>query len=514
MQVSAVFGSPLPERHSSAAVEPNAFRILMLGDFGAIVDPGKVLDIDRDSEESVMERLQVTAVLSDVAGVGEVRFAVRELDDFHPDRLFQQLPLFESLRNQRSRLQNSSTFAAEAAAIVASGKSARGDSNATTDSKPTSSQAEVAAAETGSAEAASDLSSLLEQTVQQTAAVRPTVEQPLVLGGLDVDELVRNIVAPYVLQKPDPKQAEFVAAVDDAIAGLMNSVLHHPAFQQLEAAWRGVHMLVRQLPTDSTLRLGLLQNSRQQLQTDLNAADDFTQTKLHQILVDQTVGMDHDPWTLVVGDYRFGHAVADTELLGRLARIHAAAGSVFVASADPEIVGCADLVASSDPHDWSPVEPEAAANWQQLRSLPESRSLVLAMPRILARRVYGADSDPTEAFRFEEMPEGSDHDSYLWMNPAFAVATLLGTAFSQAGWSISEAWSPALDGLPIHVYCDKDGDEVVKPCAEVELYLRAGEVLSAFGLTAVHSVRDEGSVRIPAVRCVAVESDPLAGLWS
>jgi type VI secretion system protein ImpC len=416
MQVSAVFGAPLPERHSAETVEPDAFRILMMGDFGATIDPGKILDIDRDTEESVMERLQVTAVLNDVAGVGEVRFPIRELDDFHPDRLFQQLKLFESLRNQRSRLQNTSTFAAEAAAIMASGKSPAAERTTAaqaTEPAATSADAQSTAESTA---AAADMGSLLERTLEHTRAVRPTVEQHLVLGGLDVDELVRRIVAPYVLHKPDARQAEFVAAVDDAIAALMNNVLHHPAFQQLEAAWRGVRMLVRQLSTDATLRLGLLQTSRQQLQADLNAADNLTQSRLHQILVDNTVGLNQDPWTVVVGNYTFSHDAEDTDLLGRLSRIHAAAGSVFVAAAAPEVAGCPDLVSHPDPHDWSPVDPEAAQRWQQLRSLPESRSLVLAMPRILARRVYGADTDPIEAFRFEEIPNGSVHNSYLWMN--------------------------------------------------------------------------------------------------
>src|SRR5262245_20106930 len=41
-----------------------------------------------------------------------------------------------------------------------------------------------------------------------------------------------------------------IARLDDLINRTVNSILHHPRFQRLEASWRGLHYLVGLLPED------------------------------------------------------------------------------------------------------------------------------------------------------------------------------------------------------------------------------------------------------------------------
>ena len=83
-----------------------------------------------------------------------------------------------------------------------------------------------------------------------------------------------------------------------------------------------------------------------------------------------------------------------------------------------------------------PPSPEAAQAWQALRNLPEAAYIGLALPRFLLRLPYGADTEPVEAFDFEEMSSPFDHESFLWGNPGFACALLLGQAFSLNGWQL------------------------------------------------------------------------------
>ncbi|MEZ6129351.1 MAG: type VI secretion system contractile sheath large subunit [Planctomycetaceae bacterium] len=499
MPVSAVFGAPLPDRRPKPKEPSETFRILVLGNFGSSTAWGKPVAVDRDNLDDVIQRLGVTIRLNDIPDAGSVNVSIGEMEDFHPDRLYQQLDLFESLRNQRQRLQNSETFAAESAAIMAA------------QAKSDVAQQQQQPAGTDEASAI-DPADLLQRAMEQTEAERPEITQSTSIGGLDIDELVRRIVAPYVLQKADPRQAEFVAAVDDAIAQTMRRVLHDPAFQQVEASWQGIRLLTRRLPTDASLQISLMPVSKQQLADDLMSTDDLTRTKLHDVLVDQTSVIGTEPWTLVVGNYTFENSEADTDMLGRVARIHSAAGSVFLSAASPQIVGCDNLRSQRDPHEWTAAPADAAKRWQTLRDLPQSASIALAMPRILIRRAYGEETDPIESFRFEEIPDGTVHNDYLWLNPAFAAATLLGQSFSQAGWDLMSAWSPELDGLPIHFYSDDD-DTVMQPVAEVELVLRAGDVLSAAGLTAVHSVRDQGCVLIPALTSLSSAGGRVTDRW-
>ena len=77
------------------------FRILVLGDFGAHVASGHPVSIDRDNFDQVMSRFDVQL---DLPGAGVLRF--KELEDFHPDRLYQSLDLFRDLRSLRRDVQD------------------------------------------------------------------------------------------------------------------------------------------------------------------------------------------------------------------------------------------------------------------------------------------------------------------------------------------------------------------------------------------------------------------------
>src|SRR6185369_10696905 len=98
------------------------------------------------------------------------------------------------------------------------------------------------------------------------------------------------------------------------------------------------------------------------------------------------------------------------------------------------------------------------------RSTTDARWVGLAMPRFLLRLPYGAKTDATERFAFEEMPDPPVHQLYLWGNPAIVCTLLLGEAFSRSGWDMRPGEVSQVDGLPAHVY-KKDGEPELKPCA-------------------------------------------------
>ena len=83
------------------------FRILVAGDFsGGTGKNRRTIEIDRDNFDAVMER--VAPELSLPFGSGDVVLKFRELDDFHPDRLFQNLAPFQKLRELRAGLEDGS----------------------------------------------------------------------------------------------------------------------------------------------------------------------------------------------------------------------------------------------------------------------------------------------------------------------------------------------------------------------------------------------------------------------
>jgi type VI secretion system protein ImpC len=465
-------GEPVLERP-----DPDTpFRILILGNFSGHANRGvrRPVLVDRDNFEEVLEKLAPELRLP----WGSIRF--RELDDFHPDHIFERLELFRALRETREKLSDRSTFAATAAAL----------------------QPKPPAPDPTPQPRAVSLTDLVEETETRASARTSRALD-------DFSALVRDLVAPHVVPSADPRQAEMIAKVDTATGEGMREVLHHPDFQALEAAWRGLFFLVRRLETGDDLKLYLLDVSKAELQEELTAARALRSTATYRVLVEQTVGTPGgQPWAVVAGNFGFTDSVDDVMLLGCLAGIARAAGAPFLAAASPSVVGCDSLGAHPSPEQWQSVAGDRLKAWEILRNFPEARYLGLAMGRFLLRLPYGKDTDPAEQFAFEEFAGAARHEDYLWGNPALACVCLLGQAFEQSGWDLCPGTIHDIDGLPVHVYRE-DGEPHMKPCAEALLTEKAAHAILDKGIMPLLSLKDRDAVRLLRFQSVA---DPPAAL--
>ena len=513
------------------AEEP--FRVLLVGDFAGRASRGgpaeaeelsarRPVAVDRDNFDQVMRRLGVRLRLA--AGGPALDLYFDALEDFHPDRLYERLEIFRALRQTRRRLQDRSTFE-DAAAEVRRWTPARGSDAATSraatppgsDSpRPPGPPADEAAgpssrdliAQMLDAKAAPAGGTAAADSSESVAGVPPK-------SSSDFTRFLREVVGPHVVADTGAREEELTAVVDEAVAASMRAVLHHPDFQSLEAAWRGLRFLAHNLDTGPHLKLYLLDLTRDELAADLRSSDDLTRTALYRLLVERTQGTPGgEPWALLAGVYTFDATRADAELLGRLAKLAHAAGAPFVAGAAPRVVGCASLADSPDPDDWraAPAVADAEA-WRALRRLPEAATLGLALPRFLLRLPYGADTDPVDGFDFEETPGEPPHESYLWGNPAFALAYLLAEAFSREGWSLRPGDVQGINDLPLHVF-ETGGERQTKPCAEVLLGERAARAILERGVMPLLSFKDRDEVRLARFQSLSDPPARLAGRWS
>jgi type VI secretion system protein ImpC len=457
--------------------EPDTpFRVLICGDFSGrtnrgVFEPGaparRAIAIDRDNFDEVLKKLRPELRIA-LAGDGSPALAVRfgELEDFHPDRLFQGVELFRALRETRDKLSDSATFAAAAAALQ---------------------PAEPAPAPPPTSLAPISLDDLIDETV--------AAETGRALD--DWSALIRDIVAPHLVPGADPRQAEMIAQVDSATSEAMRALLHQPAFQELEAAWRAVFFLVQRLETGVDLKLYLLDVSKAELAAELDAArDNLRLSEIWRIVVEQTVGTPGaQPWAVVAGNYSFDQSPADLKLLARMGAIAREAGAPFLAAAAQRML-----------------ENIAGGAFRQIRKLPQARWIGLTLPRFLLRLPYGKDTSPAEQFVFEEAPPPPGHDSYLWGNPAFACVCLLGEAFNRAGWEMRPGSVGEIGGLPLHVFED-GGEKKSKPCAEVLMTEQGAEALLDHGIMPLASLRDRDVVRLVRFQSIADPLAPLAGRW-
>jgi len=491
------------EKLASQAETP--FQILLIGDLtgradralaGQGTDDREPVKVDRDDLDAAIRRFAPELKLT-VPAAGPAALVIKfdTLDDFHPDRLFERLEAFQALRTLRHRLHNRDSFEAAAAEVRSwIAPAARGGAPSKVPEPP----------ELELPEGERVVRELLER---QAPARAPR-------GAGDWEAFLRQIVAPYVVAREDPQQAELISAVARASGALMRAILHHPTFQGLEAAWRAVDFLVRRLETGSDLELWVLDAAKAELARTFTDGSDFRSSWIHRVLVERTVGISgRVPWAVLIGDYTFESSPEDVAILSAMAHLAHAARAPFVAAAGARLLGCESLEQTPDPDDWRAPDEADRRRWTDLRRSPEAAYLGLAFPRFLLRLPYGREGERLEAFDFEELPDGRSHDAYLWGNPAMGCAVLLGQAFSEHGWAFRPGAVQEIDGLPLYVY--EDGRERrVKPCAEVLLTLRAAEIVLDHGLMPLLSLRDRDVVRLARFQSIRDPLTPLAGRWS
>ena len=491
------------------------FCLIVLADFsgranrgvcesGAALAARKPILVDVDNFEEVMGRLGVRLELPAAGDNGpRVPLEFEELEDLHPDQVFQRLEIFQALRKTRKRLLDPSTLAQTAAEMQAW---------APQTPQPTPSQATPQPAEDKAEGAGESQGDMFQRLLGGSASAPQEPARPQPASGLEA--ILRSAVGPHIVPDPDPRQDQLIAAVDEAISAQMRAVLHHPDFQALEAAWREVHLLISSLETDEQLKLYLMDLSKAELAADLASTDELQQTAAYKLLVERSVGTPGgEPWAVIVGDYTFHKTAQDAEMLSRIGKVAAAAGAPFVSAAAPGVVGSDSFDETPDPENWdAQAEAGDAAAWEVLRQLQEASYVGLALPRFLLRLPYGAETDPIDAFDLEELPEGFPHESYLWGNPGVACACLLGQTFAQDGWGFRPGVLDRLGGLPVHAF-KKDGESEMKPCAEAWLTDRAAERISGEGLMSLRSVKGSDAVQLFRFQSVADPPAALAGPW-
>ncbi len=439
----------MEEKPSRAAVlDPDEpFRILVMGNFsGGAGRNRRLIEIDRDNFDQVLALLAPELHLVSSGATVPVRF--RNLDDFHPDQLLAGLPLFQKLRELRQRLSDPATFSAAAAELEPR-------ANPPAPPVPKLSGADLLRQITGE-EAPRDL--------------------PEEHTGWD--RLIGDIVTKYGAAGPDPRQPQWIARIDEAITGEMRTLLHHPDFQALESAWRGMYFLTRRLDTGEELKIYLMDLPQEELTSGAGLADIAR-------------ALEAEPMAAMAGLYAFGKT--DEPALGRLAALAQNANVPFLAGLAPSVVGMEEL-------------------FGDLRQSLKARWIGLAMPRFLLRLPYGATTDETETFGFEEMPVPPQHERYLWGNPAIACAYLLGEAFSRYGWRMRPGIVQEIESLPAHIY-KADGASELKPCAEILLTESAAELLMDRGFMPLASIKGSDRVRLVRFQSLAKPAAPLAGKW-
>ena len=308
------------------------------------------------------------------------------------------------------------------------------------------------------------------------AAVRTLAEQVLTDSRIVSDDVTQTINA-------------YIAEIDRKLSEQLNQIMHHPDFQKLEGAWRGLHHLVTNTETDPMLKIRVVNVSKKELAKNLKRFKGvaWDQSPIFKRVYEEEYGqLGGEPYGCLVGDYYFDHSPQDIELLRGMSQIAAASHAPFIAAADSTLLGMENWNELANPRDLSMIftTPDYAG-WRSLRAMDDARYLALAMPRTLARLPYGAKSDPVEEFDFEEDTEGADSSKYTWQNAAYSMAVNINRSFKQYGWCTrirGVESGGAVENLPVHTFPSDDGGVDMKCPTEIAITDRRSAELDKMGL--------------------------------
>ncbi|MDQ1077861.1 type VI secretion system contractile sheath large subunit [Pseudoroseomonas cervicalis] len=284
-----------------------------------------------------------------------------------------------------------------------------------------------------------------------------------------------------------------IAEIDRKVSEQLNAVMHHERFLKLEGSWRGLHYLVKNSETGTSLRLRLLQASKRELSRDLQRATEFDQSQLFKKLYENEFGMPGgEPYGALIGDYEWTNHPDDVETLRLVSNVAAASFAPFISAAGAGMFGFDDWRELSKPRDLAKIFDTAEyAKWRAFRETEDSRFVNLVMPRVIARLPYGAGTVPVDEFGYEEAPTDAAgrpqqmaHGDYCWMNAAYVMGARLTDAFAQHGFCVAIRGAEGggkVSNLPNHTFVSDDGDIDAQCPTEIGITDRREAELSALG---------------------------------
>ncbi len=233
-----------------------------------------------------------------------------------------------------------------------------------------------------------------------------------------------------------------IAAIDTLLGQTVDAILHHPAFQRLEALWRGTGFLVDRATNTRGIKIRILAARWTEIVRDADQAPDFDQSRIFDKVYSDEFGMPGgEPFGLMLVDHAITHrpqagqAADDVSALRSLAAVAAASFCPFVFSAAPSLFGVdsfRDLGKATDLTGGF-AQPEYT-RWRSFREMEDSRFIAVAMPRILMRHPWRDDGTRNDRFRYAETVSAPDASAYLWGSAGFAFAAVVIRAYAHYSW--------------------------------------------------------------------------------
>jgi type VI secretion system protein ImpC len=326
-----------------------------------------------------------------------------------------------------------------------------------------------------SAATTTEAPALLDQIISNTKQTEPDRAQDLVKTLVE-QALAGTVTFDRNLTRTFDKA---IKAIDAKMSAQLNAIMHDPKFLKLEGSWRGLHYLVSNSETGTSLKLRMLNISKRDLNRDLTRAIEFDQSQIFKKIYENEFGTPGgEPYGALIGDYEWTNHPDDLETLRLMSNVAAGAFAPFITAAGAGMFGFDSWTELSKPRDLAKIfDTVEFAKWRAFRDSEDSRFVNLVMPRVITRLPYGKATKPLDEFDYEEAPVDArgkalalDHDSYCWSNAAYVMGARLTDAFARTGFCTAIRGAEGggkVENLPSHVFTSDDGDLDAKCPTEI-----------------------------------------------
>jgi type VI secretion system protein ImpC len=332
------------------------------------------------------------------------------------------------------------------------------------------------------------------QTLEGGSLIDEILADAKMTPGDEGYEIAKRGVQAFIAELITPKREgekvdkalvdALIAEIDAKLSKQVDEILHHPLFQKLESAWRGLKFVVDRTDFRENNKLELLNCSKEDLLADFEDSPEVPKSGLYKTVYSQEFGQfGGKPYGAIIANYDFGPGPQDIALLQKCASVATMAHAPFIAAAGPQFFGLKDYLNLPNLKDLKALfEGPQYTKYNSFRETEDARYVGLVMPRFLLRLPFGSNTVPVKAFNYEEDVVGK-HDAYCWGNAVFAMATRLTDSFAKYRWCpniIGPQAGGAVENLPLHQY-EAMGEVQTKPPVEVMLTERREFELSEEG---------------------------------
>jgi type VI secretion system protein ImpC len=298
---------------------------------------------------------------------------------------------------------------------------------------------------------------LLGEIMAQTRINREE-KQDYAIAERGVTQFIAEMLKTDSREEPVNKRLvdQMIAEIDKKLGNQVDAILHHPDVQNLEAAWKGLKLLIDRTDFRENIKIEIMHVTKTELLDDFEFSPEITQSGLYKQVYSSGYGQfGGEPVGAIIGNYTFGPASPDIKLLNNVAAVSAMAHAPFISAAGHEFFNVESYTDLPNLNDVKDIfEGPRFTKWRGLRENEDARYLGLTMPRFLLRTPYDPIENPARGFNYKENVE-DDHESYLWGNTAFVMATRLTESFAKFRWCpniIGPQSGGAVEDLPVHLF--------------------------------------------------------------